>query len=417
MSLPDSSIIEVVQGSILFSSLEPVFLPEGSTMKSTSLPAHTNRTMRFAIALAVTACAVTVGHLLGPWLGQSGLYVFAFPAIAFSALGCGIAPSIASSLLAAAAFAHWLISPLQTRGAVITWQTLGLLAFLAACALIIVLAEQHRCENENLRIAQEELELRVKLRTAELDVANQGLSDLTARVMHLQDEERRRIARELHDSIGQMLAALTMNLTSAESEIARLQNAARNIVESKAIIGEMNKEVRTISYLLHPPLLDEAGLGSAIRWYVEGFSQRGNVQVELYIPEDFGRLPRETETAVFRTVQECLTNIHRHSESPIATIVLSRSDDKVRLKVQDGGRGIPEEKLNEIASRGAPGVGIRGMRERIRQLGGALVVESDEKGTTVEAHLPVTIPAIPVGHSPVAALKQRQDQLLKSVNG
>jgi signal transduction histidine kinase len=329
--------------------------------------------------------------------------VFAFPAIAFSALGCGIAPSIASSLLAAAAFAYWVISPVQARRAVIPWQTLGLLAFLAACALIIVLAKQHRRENENLRIAQGELELRVKLRTAELDVANQGLSDLTARLMHLQDEERRRIARELHDSIGQMLTALTMNLTSAESEIERLQNAARNIVESKAIIGEMSKEVRTISYLLHPPLLDEAGLGSAIRWYVEGFSERSKVQVELYIPEDFGRLPQETETAVFRTVQECLTNIHRHSESPVAKIVLSRSDDEVQLKVQDSGRGIPEEKLNEITSRGAPGVGIRGMRERIRQLGGALEIESDEKGTTVEAHLPVTIPAISVGHSPVAA--------------
>jgi signal transduction histidine kinase len=358
--------------------------------------------MQFAIALAGTACAVTVGHFLGPWLGQPALYIFAFPAIVFAALCCGTGASIASSLLAAAGLAYWLTFSVQDGGAVFAGQALGMLAFLAACALIIALAERHRRETENLRIARGELELRVKERTAELDVANQGLSDLTARLMHLQDEERRRIARELHDSVGQMLAALTMNLSSAESDIARLQNASRSIAESKAIIGEMNQEVRTISYLLHPPLLDEAGLSSALRWYVDGFCERSKMQVELDIPENFGRLPQETETAVFRTVQECLTNIHRHSGSPVAQIVLSRSEDEVQLKVHDSGRGIPTEKLNEIASAGTPGVGIRGMRERMRQLGGSLEIQSDEKGTTVEARLPVTSPTA-ADHSQVAA--------------
>jgi len=373
-------------------------------MKSTSLLAHTNAAMPFAVALAVMAFAIIVGRLVAPWLGQPALYIFAFPAIAFSALSCGIGPSIASSILAAAGLGYWVRFPVQGHGTVFIWhQTLASLAFLAACAVIVVIAERHRRENESLRMAQDELELRVKQRTVELDVANQGLSDLTARLMQLQDEERRRIARELHDSIGQMLAALTMNLSSAESDIERLQNAARNIAESKTIIGEMSQEVRTISYLLHPPLLDEAGLASAIRWYVEGFSQRSKMQIELDVPEDFGRLPQETETAVFRTVQECLTNIHRHSGSPVAKITLSRSDDEVQLKVQDGGKGMPEEKLNEVTSGGTPGVGIRGMRERIRQLGGTLEIQSDGQGTNVEARLPVAISAPPVGQSQVVA--------------
>jgi signal transduction histidine kinase len=151
----------------------------------------------------------------------------------------------------------------------------------------------------------------------------------------------------------------------------------------------MNKEVRTVSYLLHPPLLDEAGLACALRWYVEGFSERSKIQVDLDIPEDFGRLPQELETAIFRTAQECLTNIHRHSGSPMAKIQLTRSEGKIRLKVKDNGVGIPAEKLDGVTAPGTLGVGLRGMRERLRQLGGSLDIHSDDKGTTVEAELSV----------------------------
>jgi signal transduction histidine kinase len=151
----------------------------------------------------------------------------------------------------------------------------------------------------------------------------------------------------------------------------------------------MQQEVRTISYLLHPPLLDEVGLASALRWYVQGFSERSTLQVELQVPKDFGRLSQELETTIFRTVQECLTNIHRHARSPVARISLLRSSGEIQLKVEDRGVGMPLEKLNDLSSAGTPGVGIRGMRERLRQFGGSLDIQSNKKGTTVEVRLPV----------------------------
>ena len=152
----------------------------------------------------------------------------------------------------------------------------------------------------------------------------------------------------------------------------------------------MSAEVRTISHLLHPPLLDEAGLLSAIRWYVEGYSQRSRIAVELDLPENFGRLPSEMETAVFRVVQECLTNVHRHSGSAVATIRLRRREDHLLLEIEDKGRGIPPEKQLELATSGKVGVGIRGMRERLRQLGGTLEIESNSAGTVISVQLPVS---------------------------
>ena len=152
----------------------------------------------------------------------------------------------------------------------------------------------------------------------------------------------------------------------------------------------MTKEVRTISHLLHPPLLDEAGLASALRWYIEGFAQRSKIQVVLDLPEDFDRLSQESETTIFRMVQESLTNIHRHSGSKLAKVRISRSDGDVRVEVEDRGKGMTPEKQVELASTGTPGVGIRGMRERLRQLGGNLEIRSDGEGTIVVAYLPVT---------------------------
>jgi len=146
-------------------------------------------------------------------------------------------------------------------------------------------------------------------------------------------------------------------------------------------------------------LLDEAGLASALRWYIEGFAQRSKIKVDLEFPTDFGRLSRESETAIFRTVQECLTNIHRHSESPTATIRIVASDSNIRVEVEDRGKGIPPEKEFEMASTGTPGVGIRGMRERLRQLGGSLDIHSNGKGTLIVARLPVAVASA----SPAAA--------------
>jgi PAS domain S-box-containing protein len=220
--------------------------------------------------------------------------------------------------------------------------------------------------------------------------AEESLRLLSGQLLHLQDQERRRIARELHDSAGQILAALGMNLSLAESENGPIApGAAKAIHESISLVQELSRELRTISHLLHPPLLDEVGLASALRSYLEGFTERSKIKVDLELPDDLGRLPQESETSIFRVVQECLTNIHRHSGSPVARIRVTRSDNQITVEVEDEGKGIPPEKREVMDSGGSPGVGIRGMRERLRQLGGTLEVNPNGKGTVVVARLPV----------------------------
>jgi len=332
-----------------------------------------NAPSRYAAALLATVLALLARWAPNPFLGDRGLYLTLFPAVVFSALYCGIGP-------------HWFIPPTHSVHIISTEQFVVALAFLLASSVIVAMAEVHRRNNEALRRAQGELDERVKQRTAELDAANHGLRELSARLLQLQDDERRRFARELHDSVGQMLAALTMNLSA---DIERLTKTASSLTNSEALVQEMSKEVRTISHLLHPPLLDEAGLSSALRWYIDGFAERSKIKVDLEFPDDFGRLPRELEITIFRTVQECLTNIHRHSGSPIAKIRITRSGSRVRAEVEDRGKGIPLEKRIGMESAGTPGVGIRGMRERIRQLGGSLEINSDGKGTVIVARLPI----------------------------
>ncbi len=203
--------------------------------------------------------------------------------------------------------------------------------------------------------------------------------------MQLQDEERRRLARELHDSTGQMLAALNIALTllkdmSSESDA----KMAKIIQESGALTEELTRQIRTMSYLLHPPLLDEAGLESALRWYVEGFSQRSNIAVDIQVSENLGRLSSEVEIALFRVVQESLTNVHRHSGSRVANVHIARDSDRVALEIRDEGKTEQAGKKSF-----APGVGILGMRERVRQLGGRLEIFSDEHGTLIRALVPI----------------------------
>jgi PAS domain S-box-containing protein len=232
--------------------------------------------------------------------------------------------------------------------------------------------------------------------------AEESLRLLSGQLLHLQDQERRRIARELHDSAGQILAALGMNLSLVGSENGNIApRAAKAIQESVGLVQELSRELRTISHLLHPPLLDEVGLASGLRSYLEGFTERSKISVDLELPEDLGRLQQDSETAIFRIVQECLTNIHRHSESPVARIRIRRTDIEVSLEVEDRGKGIPAEKRQAMDSGGTAGVGIRGMRERLRQLGGSLEINSNDKGTVVVARLPVAstswTPACPRG--------------------
>ncbi|MGA7399257.1 MAG: histidine kinase [Candidatus Sulfotelmatobacter sp.] len=212
--------------------------------------------------------------------------------------------------------------------------------------------------------------------------------EFASRLQNMQDEERRRLARELHDSVGQTLAALSMNISVVQSQSHKLDSfGARAVSENAQLVEQVSREIRTISHLLHPPLLDVAGLASALRWYADGFAERSNIKVDVEIATDFGRLPDELEIAIFRIVQECLTNIHRHSGSATAAIRLQQEGNSIIVKVQDSGRGIPQEKQHELIESGRGGVGFAGMRERLRRIGGTLEIQSNESGTVVSAIL------------------------------
>ena len=345
--------------------------------------------VRYGFAVAAALAVLLSCRALNPFLSISVPYILLFLVVACSAWYGGVGPAAAAAVLALAGMRYWFISPANSFALPDAAQSISMLTFLVASGAVIAMGEARRRQNRRLRSGHAELEDRVKERTAELDTANGSLRDLSARLLQLQDDERRRIARELHDSVGQLLAGLSMNLSAVRSDIDQLAKTASTLTDSEALVQEMSKEVRTISHLLHPPLLDEAGLVSAVRWYVDGFAQRSKIKVELDVPEGFGRLPREMETAVFRVVQECLTNIHRHSESPIAKIRLRHDDGQVQVEVQDKGKGIPAHKLDEMNAGGTPGVGVRGMQERLRQLGGDMEVTSNGSGTLVIARLPV----------------------------
>jgi PAS domain S-box-containing protein len=248
---------------------------------------------------------------------------------------------------------------------------------------------------ERFRTLADALDTQVQFRTQELrrrntEILQQSdqLQDLSRRLMLAQDEERRRIARELHDSAGQNLAALGMSLTRIENDAKRdPTRLADSIKDARDLLQELNTEIRTTSYLLHPPLLDENGLSSALRWYIDGLTERSGLKIELNIQEDLGRLAPEVELAIFRLVQECLTNIHRHSGSKTAMIRVVRESDKIRAEVQDRGKGISQERLAEVQNRGV-GVGLRGMRERVRQSQGELIINSNPLGTKIIATFP-----------------------------
>lgn len=212
---------------------------------------------------------------------------------------------------------------------------------------------------------------------------------LSGRLLSLRDEERRRLARDLHDSVGQMLAGASMNVAMIQRKLAGADaSSAKMLSDLASLLEQSVKEVRTMSYLLHPPLLDEVGLPSALEWYVTGFSSRSEIKVELDLPENLGRFRQDVELALFRIVQEALTNVHRHSGSQTAKITISRLPSQVRLKVEDFGKGMPLP-VSENRESGLLGVGISGMRERVRSLGGQIQIRSGKSGTVVEALFPI----------------------------
>jgi PAS domain S-box-containing protein len=267
----------------------------------------------------------------------------------------------------------------------------------------------HKRAEENYRSLAERLEAEVRARTIELenrnaDVLRQSelLRDFSRRLLQTQDEERRHIARELHDSAGQTLTVLSMSLMQLVQKAAEHgPELAAEAEQIEEFVQQLQQEIRTTSYLLHPPLLDESGLYSALNWYVQGLVERSTLDIELDIPEGFGRLQRDMELAVFRLVQECLTNIHRHSGSKTATIRIARDAEGVTVAVHDRGRGMPAEKLAEIQA-GGSGVGTRGMRERVRQFRGEMKIDSNSAGTSIKFILPM--PEL----SPTSGIKNTQ---------
>jgi signal transduction histidine kinase len=242
---------------------------------------------------------------------------------------------------------------------------------------------------EALKRINEDLAARVKERTTELEMRNSEIQDLSRRLLRAQDDERRRISRELHDSTGQLLVTLKLNLAAMASS----QNPAQMQVlmqGATAIVDEMTRQLRTMSYLLHPPLLDEAGLAPALKWYVEGFCQRSEIEVQLDMPPNMERLPRDMELTIFRVVQESLTNVHRHSHSRTAEVKLKTDVDRVFLEITDQGAGFPPSSQSGTKNGRTVlfGIGIRGMKERVQQFGGELIVNSDPSGTSLRALLP-----------------------------
>jgi PAS domain S-box-containing protein len=255
-----------------------------------------------------------------------------------------------------------------------------------------------RENEERLLTFADELENQVRVRTREVELRNaevlqqaEQLRELSNRLLQSQDEERRRVARELHDGVGQLLAAARMSLSKVDRERSKLSKLGRqSLIENITLMEQAAKEIRTVSYLRHPPLLDEVGLESAVRWYVEGFAERSKIAVNMQLAPDFSKgLPRDVALSLFRIVQECLTNIHRHSGSPTALVGIKRLSGEIILEVQDEGSGLSPELQSNISSGKSAGVGLRGMRERTRQLGGRFEIKSDRNGTRVVSVLPV----------------------------
>ncbi len=383
-------------------------------------------TKRYILAFLTGILAILLRWVLDPVLGHVAFYVTIYISIAYCAFLCGYAPAIVSGVVGFIGVFYWFVDP---RGALLfNRQDLhGIIGCFLVSAVLIILGETNRRKQSRLnqsivaltneansrqraetalRVAHDELEQRVIERTAELsealvrleceisvrEKAELHLRRLSLRLMTLQDEERRRIARDLHDSAGQTLAAIKMSIALIRQIEGAPAGLEALIDDLNALADEALQEVRTTSYLLHPPLLDEAGIASATRWFVEGFARRSGIDMQCEIPDKLERLPRECELVLFRVLQESLTNVHRHSEATAATVRLFRQASELHLEISDNGTGFSEESLRKLeGTNNKSGVGISGMRERVRELNGTFEVSSLQPGTAIRVTLPATI--------------------------
>jgi len=241
-------------------------------------------------------------------------------------------------------------------------------------------AEALRSREEEFRRLSQSLDHQVRSRTRELQ-------ELSWQLMRLRDEERRHVARELHDCAGQSLAVLAIEVDQLLQRASTSPELAADIEQIRETVRQLHSDIRTTSYLLHPPLLDESGLQAAISWYAGGITERTALHIDVEISDDLGRLPRDLELVFFRFIQEALTNIHRHASATKASIIMSRSQAHVTAEVRDNGSGMSAERLRQVSS-GGSGLGIRGMRERIRQFQGSMEIQSDSNGTKVFVEIP-----------------------------
>ena len=264
---------------------------------------------------------------LEPLLGHAGFYVTVYIAVIFSALVCGLGPSILSAVLGTAGIVYWFVDPRHSLLVGDRRDIHGLIACIVVCPVLIALGETNRRKQLQINAARDQLDQRVRERTAELSqalsnleseirerqLAEQQLRRLSVRLMTIQDEERRRIARDLHDTTGQTLTAIKMSLAMLRQAGSHAAPALRLLDDLNALTDEALQEIRTTSYLLHPPLLDECGFASAARWFVEGFTKRSGIAVQCEIFDPMERIPQDLELVLFRILQEALTNVHRHS--------------------------------------------------------------------------------------------------------
>lgn len=381
---------------------------------------------RYSVAVAAAIVAILLRWVLDPALGHVAFYVTLYVTVTFCAIVCGFIPAIVSGFLGFLGIFYWFVDPRHSLLLITKSDIHAIVACFFVSAVLITLGETNRRKQlrlnqtidalttealerqraeERLRHAHEELELRVEDRTVELSRAlirlesaisisekkEEQLRSLSLRLMTLQDEERRRIARELHDTTGQTLAAIKMSVALIRQKHAANPDLIRLTDDLNALADEALQEVRTTSYLLHPPLLDEAGIASAARWFADGFARRSGIQLDCDIPEKMQRPPRDCELVLFRVLQECLTNVHRHSQATAASIRLRNDDDTFQLEIADNGNGIPEERLRRFNTSGnSAGVGITGMRERVHELGGSLEIRSFRGGTTISVALPAS---------------------------
>jgi signal transduction histidine kinase len=280
------------------------------------------------------------------------------------------------------------------------------LRFVDLCAYNAVRAIERARLDQELEEAKIALENRVEERTRQLQEeiaeriqaevrlreSEQALRDLSAHLLKTQDEERRRIGRELHDSVGQLLALLKLELDWLKSRVNfTVQGAAQRLFECADLVGTCIQQVRTVSYLLHPPLLEEFGLCSAIQWYLQGFSKRSGIETTFDAPASLGRLPSEVELAMFRVLQEALTNVHRHSGSATADVRLLVRDGSITMEVRDHGKGMGARGHARLDVVGSLSVGLQGMSERMRNIGGILEVEGTDQGTIIRASVPYSV--------------------------